>query len=385
MKKIIAGFGLFLVCVVPVFGQLNVSHNGIRVGDVIVKQQVEYRDPGDAGRNRVWDFSQLKTINDAYRLCYSLPPLQGDSLYMMGDYCFDKRGLASGEELIIGTEHNTMYYYRLKNDTLYLLGHENPSVRLTYIQPIVLGVFPLNYGGKVGADYVSKGVYSSTVGLSTRGSVSVVADAFGKMVLPNGDTVSPVLRVKTTKLIMDTREQFQIDTAKVLLANKGKQLEIYQWYTKGYRYPIFETVRNVNVADGSEIFSTAFFFPLQDHFYLESDPENLALLDSLWSVEEDKLKSIDNNQVTVSDNDRYRVYPNPVQSTLYIDYILEEVSPVSIQLFTLSGVLVKAIEHKAQAKGSYTEKINCAGLPVGTYLLILKNKKKTINEKVIKK
>lgn len=384
MKKIVAGFGLFLACVLPVFGQLNVRHNGIRIGDVIVKQQVEYRDPGDAGRNRVWDFSQLKTINDAYRLSYSLPPLQGDSLYMMGDYCFDKRGLASNEELIVGTEHNTMYYYRLKNDTLYHLGHENPSVRLTYTQPIVLGVFPLNYGGKTSADYVSKGIYSSTVGLSTRGSVSVVADAFGKMILPTGDTLNPVLRVKTTKLIIDTREPSVVDTA-VVSVNRGKLLETYQWYTKGYRYPIFETVRNVNVADGSEIFSTAFFFPPQDHYYLDSDPENLALLDSLWSVEEDRLKSVDNSDITANDNSKYRVYPNPVQSTLYIDYTLEDDSPVSIQLFTLSGVIVKTIEHKNQAKGSYTDKINCAGLPAGTYILILKNKKETINEKIIKK
>ena len=39
-----------------------------------------------------------------------------------------------------------MYYYRLVNDSLLQLGHENPSVLLEYTHPMMLMHFPLNYG-----------------------------------------------------------------------------------------------------------------------------------------------------------------------------------------------------------------------------------------------
>ena len=117
------------------FGQINEKHNSIRVGDEIIKQQVDFKEPSEAGINQLWDFSKLKTIYDSYSLTYSLPALQGDSLYIMGYDTFAKRDI-SDDELIVGTEHNTMHYYRLKDGVLQLLGHENPSVKLRYTEPI---------------------------------------------------------------------------------------------------------------------------------------------------------------------------------------------------------------------------------------------------------
>lgn len=55
------------------YSQINKEHNRIRQGDKLVKYQVEYKDPGKAGENIVWDFSSLKTINEEYTVNYSLP------------------------------------------------------------------------------------------------------------------------------------------------------------------------------------------------------------------------------------------------------------------------------------------------------------------------
>ncbi|EGJ99721.1 hypothetical protein HMPREF9455_03853, partial [Dysgonomonas gadei ATCC BAA-286] len=52
---------LSLWVALPGFSQLNSSHNHLRPGDVLIKQQVEYRDPGNAGKDQLWDFSNLKT------------------------------------------------------------------------------------------------------------------------------------------------------------------------------------------------------------------------------------------------------------------------------------------------------------------------------------
>lgn len=134
-----------MIYILPCFGQLNTLHNCPRPGDVLIKQQVEYIEPGASGADRLWDFSRLKSVNDDYTLRYTLPPLEGDSIYLLGNKRYS-RNTTGVNELIVGTEHNTMYYYRLVNDSLLQLGHENPSVLLEYTHPMMLMHFPLNYG-----------------------------------------------------------------------------------------------------------------------------------------------------------------------------------------------------------------------------------------------
>jgi hypothetical protein len=64
MKTIALTLLMSVGFVLPVLGQLNTQHNHYRPGDVLIKQQVEYVNPDEAGENKLWDFSQVKTIND---------------------------------------------------------------------------------------------------------------------------------------------------------------------------------------------------------------------------------------------------------------------------------------------------------------------------------
>ncbi|MDR2950602.1 MAG: T9SS C-terminal target domain-containing protein [Prevotella sp.] len=327
--------------VLPVLGQLNTLHNHYRPGDVLIKQQVEFINPGQSGANRLWDLSKLKTVNEEYTLRYDLPPLEGDSIYILGDKRYLKKKVADNE-LIVGSEHNTMYYYRLTNDSLLQQGHENPSVVLEYTKPMILMSFPLNYGQTTMSSYQSEGLYSGTVNIQTEGTMTTAADAYGKMILPPGDTLSPVLRVKTVQTIFDipTGDSYTMDETN----NAGKQLETCRWYSKGYRYPVFETIRNINLSDSTEIFKTAFFFPPQDHLYLDTDPENQALLDELWKDTENDTTTIDNEQsktVMLEDIMSCKMYPNPVESYLNLEYELKEDAKVSFELYSLDGMPVK--------------------------------------------
>jgi len=380
---------LFSACmgVLSLSGQLNTLHNHYRPGDVLIKQQVEFVDPGKAGVNQVWNFSKLKTINDEYTLAYSLPPLEGDSVYILGDARYKKKEM-SESELIVGTEHNTMYYYYLSGDSLLQTGHENPSVKLEYTTPMVLMHFPLNYGRRVVSQYTSKGLYSGTIDIQTEGTMTTTADAFGKVILPSGDTLSPVLRVKTQQVILDIPDKYsyKIDS----IDNKGKLLETCRWYSKGYRYPVFETVRNINIADSTTIFSTAFYYPPQDHLYLDTDPENQALLDELWKDAENRNNdtSTDNQQgktVTLEDIMTCKIYPNPVESILNLEYDLKEDAKVSFELYSIDGIPVKKISLKAKNKGIYNESIDCSKLQTKNYVLRIIANDLFVNEIIIKK
>ncbi|MBF0576275.1 hypothetical protein IR022_09865, partial [Dysgonomonas sp. GY617] len=99
---------ILILCPLFTFGQINLQYNGLRSGDEIIKQQVDYKDPGRSGENVIWDFGKLKSVNDEYSLVYSSPVLQEKSFYVMGYDTIQVKNTAQNS-LIIGTEHNTMY------------------------------------------------------------------------------------------------------------------------------------------------------------------------------------------------------------------------------------------------------------------------------------
>lgn len=387
MKKLFFSFLLCFPFLLPTYGQLSSQHYHLRPGDELIKQQVEFIEPGDSGANKVWNFSKVKTVNDQYHLKYSLPPIDGDSVYIVGDRRFDAKNV-SENELVVGTEHNTMYYYRLTGDTLLQLGHENPTVQLTYTSAMALIRYPLNYGQSITGQYKSKGLYSGTVPMATQGTMTTSADAYGKIILPSGDTISPVLRVKTEQTIIDTPSTGMDNMQQPI--DKGNLLETCRWYAKGYRYPVFETVRNINLNENTQIFATAFYYPPQEHLYLDTDPDNQALLDELWKqTEDDSQDTADTQQsgktVTIEDLITCKIYPNPVESMMNLEYKLKEDATISFNLYTIDGLPVKNINQKKHKTGTYYETIDCSNLYPKNYVLKITVNGLTVNEIVIKK
>jgi hypothetical protein len=367
---------LFILMVFPfplaLYGQLNSTHNGLRAGDSLIKRQVEYKNPGQSGANRTWDFSELTTVNKEYVLYYSLPPSDETGVYITGKVRFDQNA-AAGCEFITGTEHNTVYYYRAKNDTLTLLGHENPVVRLEYGSPLLILLFPVNYGESASAIYSSEALYSSSIPLRSEGHITVEADAYGRMFLPEGLRLDTVLRIKTTQVIDEFPGEYSTNESSV-----RTRTETCRWYTKGYRYPVFETVRGVN-EDESEIFATAFYFPPQEHLYIDNDPENRALLDKLWNIGDFSF----GDETAQAKTKPYKVWPNPVAWTLYVELTLENPSDVDISLYSVDGKLHERIRRR-NLTGVHRESIDCTKLPVGLHVLRLNYGGKTVNETIIK-
>ena len=52
------------------YGQLDKFHNRICIGDSLIKQQIEYIDPGKPGKNITWDLSQAQVIREEYPIIY---------------------------------------------------------------------------------------------------------------------------------------------------------------------------------------------------------------------------------------------------------------------------------------------------------------------------
>jgi len=328
-----------------------------RPGDEIIKQQVEYKDPGRSGANILWNFGQLRSINDQYQLSYANPDLVNDSLYILGLDTILPADL-NGDELFVATEHNTMYYYRCTGNRLWALGHENPTTILRYSEPMLAGFFPAAYQDSIVGNYKAVGKYSSSVPLKTQGNVKIVAEAYGMIVLPDADTLRNVLRTKTIQTfsqpVLTEKEDSLIQNTRV---------EIYKWYSKGYRYPIFETIRNIMTVDTlTDTFETAFFYPPQEQYYLGKDDENSALR------EEEKAKE---KPTDSWDDLYYNIYPNPVSTTLNIELYLPRTAQVKVQLWTQTGSLFSDENKGSLPQGLNLLQLNLSALATGNYVLTI--------------
>ncbi len=375
---------LFLCICLFTFGQINEKHNAIRPTDEIIKQQVEYKDLGRSGENVVWNFSKLNFVKSEYTLNYYPVSLIDDSIYIMGRDTIPKIGIKENE-LIIGVEHRTMYYYRIKNNNLYCLGHENSVTLMHHKEPLLVMPYSFNFGQSAKKDYSSEGLYSSQEPLKANGEITIEADAFGIMILPSGDTLSHVMRIKSIQTVNEA------DSARLLENNPLKmEVESYKWYAKGYRYPVFETIKSYDLRDTlrTENFSVAFFYPPQEHYYLWDDSENLAVMDSLWS-EKNKGQITENNNpnqdLTEGNKFNYNFFPNPVVNDLNVEYLLKENSQISITLFDMNGKIANSIPTQTQKAGLYTENIDCSSLTDGNYILQINVDGEIISNKIIKK
>lgn len=370
---------LLLSIPLTITAQIVQRYNSPRSGDEIIKQQVEFKDPGREGENVIWDFGKLKSINNRYSLTYSSPDLLDNSYYILGRDTIQANN--DSVRYLIGTEHSTMYYLQVKDNSLYVLGHENATTSLKYTPSLLLMAYPTNYNAPHQKEYQSKGLYSCRIPFESQGEIKQTADAYGVMILPSGDTLKNVMRVKTVQTIKETIFDVNNHVNTILDMN----VENYKWFSKGYRYPIFETIKTIPQDSTANEFSTAFFFPPQEHLYLDTDPDNLAVLDSLWNIDhkmpEEQLPTEDNPNVNLS----YNFYPNPVETILTVEYYLEKPSSVTISLYNLDGRLIKTLVKPASASGVYTEQIDCSSLAKGPYIISIGTGYKVYSDKVIKK
>lgn len=378
MKRV---FSFILYWIIPLlaFSQHSIesSLNMYRPGDVIVKQQVEYKDPGRQGENVLWDFSRLSTVNDEYELSY---------------YTYN-------DTLVIGAEHRTRYHYTLQNDSLLLLGFRNPTTVVDNSQPELLIRFPLAYGQESANCFYGHGKYGNRLELDMMGTVTTKADAYGMMIMPGGDTLRHVVRTRTLKLMAEdvqpvsqryaqkhagppylTQDSigYRLETDSVLFIT-----ETFRWYAHGYRYPVFETVRSWeqhrNFPD-YEFLATAFFFPPNEHTYLDDDEENVAILNAQHST-------LNGETADPWEGLTYNIYPNPVKNApLEVElYLPKAAGNIKVQLRSTLGNVMVEQNRGAYPAGTCPFTIDTYMLATGNYILDIWLDEKLISEIIMKR
>lgn len=301
------------------------------------------------GTEKIWDFSDNISNEGSYKLW-----LQKDTL---------------DRNVVLSTQGLTNFIYN--DDTLSIVGKESPLNKIEYNRPQLSIHYPLLYCDSLSAPFAGSGVYCGDHPYREQGISTVMADAKGSIII-DGDTIPNVLRVYTLRsysICMDV-DSTALDTAKL------KQVieERYDWYARGYRYPIFTTITSTSY-DNMKVLGT-----IQEACCML--PEAQSLLADRYNENIRKKASI-TNAGTAKDNIdifHYTLYLDDKHIT--INYSLDESGDITALVCDAMGIVYRE-DHQHNKNGSgYTIELNTCGLRDGNYVLYINANGKIYSEKV---
>ena len=329
---------------------LQRHNNAYKPDDKIEKQQVEFKDPGSSGKQLTWDFRHLQPINPAYGLHYFIP----DSSKM---------------DVVCGREHNSRYYYRLHNDSLWALGFENNTTFMEYTEPELLMRYPFAYGDTLYSTFEGKGIYSNRIALQVKGYTRIHADAEGDLLLPDFETVKRALRTHTRRYYTQTgRDSLEMS------------IDTYAWYADGNRYPVFESVRTNLIKKArrqgqqgkdTTVFATSFYYPpIVQNTQVESNAPSI-MPEQAMGVE------------AVFTEASYM--PNPVVTNLTISYKLTRPARIGFSVHNNAGIPVRQSPARNMPEGYNQTIIPMSNTLTGTYTLYVFVDDMVLQKVVVKK
>ena len=350
MKNVVNIIALALICTIVNAQNITGSHQ-VRVNDEVKKQQVEYVAVDSTGQNMVWDLSEVE-----------LPKWT-----LTADYTAED----SRKGVVIGTERGTRNYYRSEPAALLLLV----------------------YGDHYEGQFHGTSVYCEKVFSRTFGTYRVVVDGTGSMLLPSGDTLRHVSRVRSTKLISARffpevqRERmlktyvdsikFPADSIRFGVVNDSLVIETntYRWYAAGYRYPVLEVI--ATGYKGEKPWTTEAFYCSPEEQLPLNDPENEETRKLLADNGGNGFGSVKGG--TSDDGGKKNDLGNIMQdlnvtvtgSTVTVGYTLQQDATVTAMVCSTSGIVYRQQSQTGQTGESYEMSIPCAGLRRGQYVLYM--------------
>ncbi len=306
---------------------LTVDSNCLEADQAFVKAQVEYKDPGKAGRDCQWDFRKLQILSEEIPVEYFIPD-------------------SSCVDIICKHERHNRVYYKQANDSLWCVGHENAHSYVDYSTPSLLLCYPFAYGDSLASCFEGAGRYGQRIPLWVKGITRVVADAEGTLMLP-GETFESALRVHTTRRYMricDDSMSIRVDT--------------YAWYVPQNRYPVFESeISTMQSIQSDTILSALSFYYPPDYL---SAGNNNSNRDVSFEEQEAMIDEIFTDA---------EYLPNPVESDLTIKYNLTRSASVWFSLHSSGGICLRQTQKYEEREGAHSALIPMSGLMPGVYTL----------------
>ena len=337
---------------------LTAELNMMRGGDVLERVAAAPFPAGDSGEDVFWNFSEISETGKSVR-----------------------RHVSAGDTVFAVIEGGTMDKYRFSGDSIISIGYENRLAVLNDSVPYTRLVFPFSYGQKTGGSFIFTGRYAQDRDAETGGTVTVEADATGRMLLPSLDTLDNVLRVRT-----DTRAWLRLlrhgealDDSIATDSLPFYERSVYEWYAPGYRYPVFETrlYRLYEHGRPCGSYGVSYYYPTAEQESLANDPANRKIREDIF-LEKRGLRA-DGDSERNSDGENGQdggrgtvsgvvASATPSEVTVSFDVSGGE-TVIGMTLADLYGRVYGYIPEHAVGEGSHTETIDTSRLTPGEYVL----------------
>ena len=317
MKNIFHAF-LFVIMSVSLFAQTSLTYknNALVPGDSFLSKEIQYIDPGGSGPNQIWDFSKIQYTGKTPVVNVEAAPAQ--KLAGISEYNMKV------------SENGYEYYYNLTENGFEEKAYLNKESKLTlyYSDPLVKMKYPFSYGEQYSDHFTGNAWYNETKKLDLSGDFTMIADAFGTLILPEM-VIKNVLRVKATK------QGVQINMCGTTQASTVK----YFWYAPGYRYPVFtiSTLENRYYGRDTVITRSAYENLQQPH-------SGSAIAGTIGSEDQ-----VENGDVSVI------IFPNPFKEKVTYNYFLRKQLPVSIDLYDMSGKYKIRLAKTSSSRKAYIQ------------------------------
>lgn len=347
MKKTFTLTILLAMLTSVTFAQYRLTYdaNVLRPGDYRNMKQIEYAPQGEAGENKVWDFSKSKIVKDMY--INQEKDLSNSSAEGFRLSCDE------------GGKKNTLF--EITSTEKRYFGMESANTTIKFEEAIVDLFFPMSYGDAKMGPMV--GTYETANLVSyIDGSYITKADAYGTLILPDGNVYYNTLRVKVEKNYKQEFGKYNYDIKTIR----------YQYFTEGARYPVLiavesEVTSDCNCKCGNSTSKEMFM-------------ETPAVYgnDAIKNV---KVRGSKKNEVS---DFNYLVTPNPFTEFINVALTTEKEADITIDILDMNGKIMKELMSEKISAGQQSFNFNVSSLNPGKYALRITVDGKSYTNKLLK-
>lgn len=240
---------------IPVNG-LTIGANGMRAGDKLTRKNIHFENNLISDSLSIWDFSSVKSLESETETFYNK---------------VDVNTIVENDNL-----ENRLYY--VDSLSINMTRHFRGGMDVKYVMPETMK-YPILCGATQLAKYFGEGNLSGMSYIKNAGFVSLSANSVGELITPDGDSIANVLRSHYHRYGVihiddDFSRSFGNSHDSTLFSNDSichwftidsitHTIDKWQWYARGYRYPIIEMHKyktyHYNVACDSIL--VAYYYP----------------------------------------------------------------------------------------------------------------------------
>ena len=322
---------LLLFSTAMIFGALSLCAQTItfsdmepQIGSSYVQASSTYQEPGAAGQNQTWDFSQLPANSEFTTSVVDPAGQPGSAQFPTANVATVIDGLGQ-----VG-------YSLAADNRIEIVGLFAPSGSMSWPDPRTQIEFPLSYQATYTDTYERYAELGGGAANQEIGSTSAVVDGSGTLITPSG-TFTDVLRIRTET------------TADVITLLNGDVIATTPFTDVTYNF----------VKAG---FTTALLSLTNSDFSGQNSTSALYYVSGTLGLDE------------VSPVSDLTLYPVPARDQLTVSFDLESSSPVQFNLFAIDGRLIGQLSNQILMQGKNTVELSIpADISGGIYMLQLQS------------